>query len=480
MDIEKIAENVKIRYDNKIEILAIMNVLHALLNNIFAFKNITFESCENYSSPKPLAYYGWNFLPSGGIKTALIRDLQGYLFNWFFDEVNEFNKNRYNDMRELHEGILVDLTPKEQKEKKIEFSREEKNFIAFKSVLKETSQAKLYNYCKIIEETKKGSLFFLDTEAGKTFEKAKLNKNETKDLLFDSYLDLYDGDLYPTDTVQTDREHISNIPANLIFTCDYSDILENQKILQSFKKFLKTGFARRTFFYCPTINNVYDLPVYEVEETIQAINDIRINAPEIKDLYNKANGNYKFSVEANKRIKEYKKEIDQKLKEMNLYNQKLPIEDEIVQIDLRHSTWKIIKLSVLYHLLDNPTNDRVQLNDFEKAIDFFNKTHSCLNKLIKQQATDEIDYLFNYLLANINQKVANDKLRNQKFVHNSKFSKWLQEIKPLLVQMCEEHNLGFADITLSHNQKFLAVYDDKHTVTDEGEIVHKELPEGSL
>jgi len=139
IDLKKIIKNFEIRYDNQIPPPAIMNILLAELNNVFAFKNITFESCENHCYPYPLAFFCWNFLPSGAIKSAIIKDCNKYLFSWFDEEIEKFNKDRFSDMSDNHALILSKFSDKakEAKRKKaIEFEKEEKNFINFKPNLK--------------------------------------------------------------------------------------------------------------------------------------------------------------------------------------------------------------------------------------------------------------------------------------------------------------------------------------------------------
>ena len=67
----EIVKNLKVLCDYKINDLAALNILQAKLAYVFGLKDVKFKSIQNVSKSRPLAYYAFNFVPSGGVKNLL-------------------------------------------------------------------------------------------------------------------------------------------------------------------------------------------------------------------------------------------------------------------------------------------------------------------------------------------------------------------------------------------------------------------------
>lgn len=452
--------------DNKANAIAVQNILHAELTNIFGFKHITFESCNNMKKFTPLSYYCFNFIPSGGIKTKLLQDIDYYFLPWFKDKIDIVNSGRYDQMCKDHDDKLMKIYDKvTRRQKKLEFDKEEKNFVNLKHFISDCTQSKLYQYANIIDKNTEGSIFYIQDEFADYFYDAKISKDSIKNAILTTLLDLYDGTLKSTDTTGTDRQTINSLPASVILMSDYSLIFDDSKLLKHFKLYLKRGIARRSFIFYDDTDDIYDnIHFFEPEEKEAAIERIRQVSQEIKTIYETAKPHYTFSVKANKKIIEYGQTINEKLHYQRIYKQKLPIEDKIININLENSTWKIIKLAVLYHILDKPFNPEVQPEAVEAAIEFFNKTHECLIRLLEQKIISKSDELFNYLLKNINRLVPNAQIREQKFVSNPKFKAWYEEVKEEIINLCKKRGLGFVETVGERNAKHIGIYTSDYRV----------------
>jgi hypothetical protein len=126
----------------------------------------------------------------------------------------------------------------------------------------------------------------------------------------------------------------------------------------------------------------------------------------------------------------------------------LSIENEILKLNLEHSTWKIIKLAVLYHILDTEGySDIIEVGSFNKAIQFFNKTHNCLDLLLKDRSITDYDKLYNHLISNINHWVSKMELRGQNIVPARDFKMWFDDAMLNISEQAESK--GFAVVSRS-------------------------------
>lgn len=246
---------------------------------------------------------------------------------------------------------------------------------------------------------------------------------------------------------------------------DYSLIANEKKLLEQFLLYLKRGMARRSFIYYNEKNNIYDDILYtSPEEKQNVINEIRQIGALLSRIYQQTKPHYIFSVLANKKIVEYNLNLNKQLKEINAYDAKMPLEDQIISINLENSTWKIIKLAVLYHIIEHPFSDEVQPLAVEQAIEFFKKTHDCLRSLLNQKAASDCDKLFYYLLKNKNNLIPNAQIRAQNFVSKNRFKQWYEESKEDIIALCKQKGLGFIETVGARNAKHIGIYTSNYRV----------------
>ena len=454
--LDSIVENIKILCDNKVDNLAALNCLQANLAYIFSIKDIKFKSIQNVVTAKPLAYYCLNFVPSGGVKNKLEDEIKN---NIVLPVAGQFIK-QYNDKRleELKCKQIMDLQGisdkvemrRKKQEQESEYKKVKDN--PLKITFANATQASIYNTLKIIKDMGYGSSMIYNPEFALFYEDAIVNRDKTKKEFLDMLYNLYDGEYQSTNTVSTAREDIDNIPAIVIFLSDYRLYSENEKLAQTFKGYMARGMARRSFVYFRNDINYYsddfEYPTFEQKQKASDI--LKGQSRKIKDIFDRleVHTTYNFSPDANKRINQYKKEVNKRIREFYKYTNKLSIENEILKLNLEHSTWKIIKLAVLYHILDTEGySDIIEVGSFNKAIQFFNKTHNCLDLLLKDRSITDYDKLYNHLISNINHWVSKMELRGQNIVPARDFKMWFDDAMLNISEQAESK--GFAVVSRS-------------------------------
>lgn len=468
--LESIAEDLRIICDYKVSNIATLNILQSKLTQIMGFKGVTFQSIQNIGRFTPLAYFAFNFVPSGGAKNRLLSEIDLNILNFFNEFLKKYNENRLDKIECDQTLKLQKITDKvELRRKKMECEAELKAFTPLKKEITNATQAKLYKSLEIIKETGSGSAMILNSEFANYYEDAILNKDKMKKEFLDMMYNLYDGEFQGTDTVSTSRENISNIPVACIFMSDYKLLLENEKLTNAFKSYLARGMARRSFIYFKKNENYYteDLKYATYDEKNSAIDRLHQFADKLKSTFNNIPDNkiYYFSQDANNEINSYKKEIDKKIKEFYRYTNVLNLNQEILKLNLEHSTWKIIKLAVLYHILENPISTFVSVDSFRKAVNFFNETHICLEEMLNDKLISDYDNFYNYLVQNRNKFVSKMDLRNQKFVPNREFKNWFDEAMAMASELSEQKGFNLVTrVTGKRNQGFeVALYEpDKY------------------
>ena len=148
---------------DSVDELAIKNVLHAKLTQLFSFKNIKFESTDNMEMPCPLSYYAFNFAPSGGNKNLSVREVDR-LLPFLLDVYKEFNFRRKENL-ERQQVLELENNTNKQDEKEIRKRQkaEMENMKELFRNVKDATLAQVYNYLEIIEKEQEGSLFLLNT-----------------------------------------------------------------------------------------------------------------------------------------------------------------------------------------------------------------------------------------------------------------------------------------------------------------------------
>ena len=445
-----IVKNLQIICDYKINEIAAMNILQAKLSYIMGFKGVKFQSIQNVGRYTPIAYYAFNFVPSGGTKNRLLTEIDTNILGFFNDYLKKYNEDRLDKIECEQTLMLQKITDKvELRRKKMECEAEIKAFKNLKKEITNATQAKIYNSLEIITAAAEGAILIINSEFANYYEDAILNKDKLKKEFLDMMYNLYDGEFQGTDTVSTSRDNISNLPTACIFLSDYKLLLENDKLSNAFKSYLARGMARRSFIYFKKNENYYTQNVEypSFDEKTKAIDNLKIYSNKLKQIFEEIQKNkqYCFNQEANNEINIYKSEVNKKVAEFYKYTNILDLNSEILKLNLEHSTWKIIKLAVLYHILDNPSSTFVTVENFRKAVKFFNQTHACLEEMLQDKLVSDYDNLYNYLVKNRNKFVSKMDLRNEKFVANREFKNWFDDALNTISEMAE--NKGFNLVT---------------------------------
>lgn len=443
-----IIKQLKILSDNKINDTATLNLLNAMLTHVFSFKAIKFLSVNNIT-PIPLAYYAFNFVPSGGVKDKLIRDIDNNLLLFFQKVLDEYNEKRLNQLKLEH--TIAETKAMEDKAElnrlKREHNSEVKQFRNFEWSMSNATLSSLYQSATMIDKDKdkKGSLYFENTEFVGFFEDMILHADRTKKDFFNTIYNLYDGDFSGTNTTTTQREKLKDIPLSCAFLSAPELLVKNQKIADEFRNYLGRGIARRSFIYFNKNENYYKNDIYypTYEEKQLAMKTLRRYSNILENIYNEIPDKmeYIFSEKANNAINEWKKEMDKKAREFTKYTDLISEDSKILRTNLENSTWKIIKLATLYHILSEHNNPQVQLDSFEQAKEFFNKTHECLENLLNDRVNSETERLYTFLIENMNRFVSRGELGKQNFVKAREFKNWYEEAIIECSDMAEKKGL---------------------------------------
>lgn len=438
--IDEIAESIKILCDNQLDKMAIYNIFLARFSSVVGSKNILTNSCRHVK-PYPIAYYGLNLLSSGGNKNKPLTAINK-IFSWIDNEYEEKNN-------EIKEKILNSLISKNSKlSEKKQKSRDEleqkaNDFLKLKSMVNGANMQKIYAICEQIVKSDFGSLFFYETEFIKKFEN-KIN-NKTNDDVIDMIYNLYDGEPDYTDTVMFDRSKIENISCNVCFASDYSRLLKNKKTDKEFRAYLQDGFSRRIFLYTSQkINSLLnDVNMPEIDEIQTAKNKLVDYSKTLRAIYDCINEGtiYEYSAEANKLIHKYNKEKEDKIKQKFSYSEIINNDDEILKVDLKGSTWKIVKLSFLFNFIQYPYQKEVREDSVQLAINYYNEFYKHLETFLKRKSLDEFDEYKVFIYKNLDREMTfNDEFRKGLNIHHNKWVEFGKTtLKDLINELAEEN-----------------------------------------
>lgn len=436
---EEIAECVKVQCDNELDVYAIYNIFLARFASAIATKNILTNSCR-HAEAKPLAYYGLNFLPSGGNKDKPFTILSN-MFDWLdtiYDKKNQ----------EIREKYISDNSVNLKDKDLIALKEKANNLPKLKNKINGATEQKIYQICSNIAENHFGSVFFYDTEFVNKFEKANSNGNYDKTL--SAIYNLYEGNPDFTDTTMTDRKPIKNISCSVCYASDFGKLLRNKKLNQSFKDYLSGGFARRTYIYS---SKELDISKREfVYPTLSERNEQKAKIPKfIDDLYKiylnvQDEKVYKFSFEADTLIDNYNKKMKEMVKEKFAYADILPIEDEIIKVDLMGSTWKIVKTAFLFHFMLDPSSLIVSQEAVQMAIDYYKEFSKFLPELLNKKYLSENDRFKIFVYKNLDKELSlNTDIREALNCDARNWKLFKKEILPDLYNELQENDIYYSE-----------------------------------
>jgi len=485
--INNIANELKVLADNAISNDAIINVLNAKFTHLFSFKGITFNSINNLKKAYPLAYYGLNFVGSGGDKNKTLSEINYTLLPFFKDEYIKINE-KYKEQKLIEfkkDNEFKLLTPTEIKKQQIKEEYIINNLSRLKHIINKTTPAKLYKNAEVIKIMKYGSIFIQNTEFAQLFETAMSNQLTSEKEILDLLFDFFDGELNIPDTVSTDRDIMEGIAFSLIFMSDFTLILNNSKLNKAFKSWLARGGARRIFIFINKEENYFKNPV-------QFSNfEDRNTAYSLLENYNKilktkfdnipVGNNYIFSSSANEVIQNWKIECNETILNLCKNIDFLDLDLDILTKDLKGSPWKIIKLAVTYHILNsNEHSSLIQPESVKQAIEYYKKSYKSLESLLNKKPNSDIDNCFNFFQKNINVWQPKMILRAQNFTDSQKFTDWIKNNINYIREMAQKKGYGFVEKPLGSIGSQYVLYDPQRykfesTVTDGCSIEKGEL-----
>ena len=466
MEIKEIAQNINVLCDNMVDEVAIINMLNAKLMHLMAFKGVTFESIDNLDRPMPPTYYAFNFVPSGGLKNKLLMEIDR-LMPFCKDIIKKYNDYRFKELELRQYEELRSVSGAEEKALQREHKLEKKAFKELYWTVSDATQASIYNSMEIISTTGYGSMFLENTEFANYFEDAFVNKDKNKKEFLDMLFNLYDGEFAGTNTMTTARKNIKGVSLSAGFMSDYKLIVESSNISKAFKSYLIRGMARRSFIYFSDKMNCYkeSVNLSSFAERENAINYLKHASLELQMIYDKVKqkGKYSFNSEANEYIRDYKTKVYERIREFYRDTDYLDDDSEILKLTVQHSTWKLIKLAVLYHLLENPESILIKVDSFIKAQKFFEAIYPCLESMVTKNTMSEYDKLYAFLVRNKNKWIAKSELRNQKFVSNKEFGNWIEGALQEGAEKCAKKGLIMqARVAGSTNRGYeIVIYDPK-------------------
>ena len=434
--VDKIAENIKILCDNKLDKLAIYNILLARWASVLAAKNFMTNSCRHVK-PFPLAYYGLNLLPSGGNKNKPLAVVEN-IFKWIeleYEAANERAKQKYIEI--ASDGV--------EDAKEIErIKKHAEQLPKLKSKINSATSQKLYNICDTIVKSDYGSLFIYDTEFVKKFE-AKISGKSLDDTI-DNIYNLYDGEPDFLDTVMVNRDSISGISCNVCYASDYSRLLKNRKTSKEFRAYLQDGFARRIFLYSSKNVNGFQQEVNlpSIEEIEKAKDKISGFYHTTKQIYDdvKTKQIYEFSNEANFYIQNYVQNVAKIIKKSFSYTEILSDDDEIIRINLENSAWKIVKTAFLFHLIQYPSVLEVGVDSVKMAVKYFDAFHDNLTIFLNKKPIDKLNEYKNVVYKNLGKEMEqNTYFRQALGVHYNYWKEFRKNILPDIVEELQAEDI---------------------------------------
>lgn len=452
---KEIGYSIKVQCDNKLNEYAIYNMFLSRFASAVASKNILTDSCR-HSARKPLAYYGLNFLGSGGNKDKPFTIIKN-LFSWLESEYYYANRKLKDDyIAEKSKNIK-----KKDYDNELARIEEESNKLAIlKTRINGATSQKIYQISKTISECQFGSLYFYDTEFINKFNKSYKSGNydDTLGLIYN----LYEGDVDCTDTTLTDRSTLENISCSVCFASDFGKLIRDKKLNNNFKEYLSGGFARRTYIYCDREANLYKaIANYpSLDEKILEREKLETYTSILKGIYDQIlpNTTYKYSYEANKFIEDYNLKLQQRLIDEFSYSDILPLEDEIMRADLNASTWKIIKTSFIFHLMLYPNQQTVEIEPIQMAIDFYNDFYNFLPLLLDRKTLDDSDKFKIFVYKNLDKELELNK--DIKAIFKEQVKQWKSfksDVLPDLIAELEIENI-YHTLRNERKKEFITFY----------------------
>lgn len=399
---------------------ALINVVNAKLTYMLSLGGAKFRQYTN-GNDIILSYYGINFLPSGWGKDRVPNLINQNLINFTQDYMERVIKDYKEEYEQQEEYKIRQLDKKQQKQAEFELQQKINNFRYLNTEIHDATVLGLYADAEIISRIGKGSLFLRIEELGDYIDGITTGNKQKKEL-FEKLKEISDGRFTAT-TISGDnkRRTLNNIPVSALLYSDFENF-KTTRNREYLNKMLRTGISRRSFIFMEEIKPVNQaIPSHEKQ---RALTEAQQLSEEIRNIFNNIQPNsYLMSEEAHARIDKYKNECIDK------YNEEVAQKNITIQgLDIKESWWKILKLGVVYHILNEPHNILIRACDIEEAIDFYNNICNSFKILKDTHADSAAEKMIKYIIETDKSTIKMGDLRSQKFVGDVQFKKWFDEV----------------------------------------------------
>lgn len=399
---------------------ALINVVNAKLTYMLSLGGAKFRQYTN-GNDIILSYYGINFLPSGWGKDRVPNLINQNLINFTQDYMERVIKDYKEEYEQQEEYKIRQLDKKQQKQAEFELQQKINNFRYLNTEIHDATVLGLYADAEIISRIGKGSLFLRIEELGDYIDGITTGNKQKKEL-FEKLKEISDGRFTAT-TISGDnkRRTLNNIPVSALLYSDFENF-KTTRNREYLNKMLRTGISRRSFIFMEEIKPVNQaIPSHEKQ---RALTEAQQLSEEIRNIFNNIQPNsYLMSEEAHARIDKYKNECIDK------YNEEVAQKNITIQgLDIKESWWKILKLGVVYHILNEPHNILIRASDIEEAIDFYSNICNSFKILKDTHADSAAEKMIKYIIETDKSTIKMGDLRSQKFVGDVQFKKWFDEV----------------------------------------------------
>lgn len=399
---------------------ALTNVVNAKLTYMLSLGGAKFRQYTN-GNDIILSYYGINFLPSGWGKDRVPNLINQNLINFTQEYMERVIKDYKEEYEQQEEFKIRQLDKKQQKQAEFELQQKINNFRYLNTEIHDATVLGLYADAEIISRIGRGSLFLRIEELGDYIDGITTGNKQKKEL-FEKLKEISDGRFTAT-TISGDnkRKTLNNIPVSALLYSDFENF-KTTRNREYLNKMLRTGISRRSFIFMEEIKPVNQaIPAHEKQ---RAITEAQQLSEEIRNIFNNIQPNaYLMSEEAHARIDKYKNECIDK------YNEEVAQKNITIQgLDIKESWWKILKLGVVYHILNEPHNILIRESDIEEAIDFYKNICGSFKILKDTHADSAAEKMIKYIIETDKNTLKMGDLRSRKFVGDVQFKKWFDEI----------------------------------------------------
>ena len=399
---------------------ALINVVNAKLTYMLSLGGAKFRQYTN-GNDIILSYYGINFLPSGWGKDRVPNLINQNLINFTQDYMERVIKDYKEEYEQQEEYKIRQLDKKQQKQAEFELQQKINNFRYLNTEIHDATVLGLYADAEIISRIGKGSLFLRIEELGDYIDGITTGNKQKKEL-FEKLKEISDGRFTAT-TISGDnkRRTLNNIPVSALLYSDFENF-KTTRNREYLNKMLRTGISRRSFIFMEEIKPVNQ--AISSHEKQRALTEAQQLSEELRNIFNNIQPNsYLMSEEAHARIDKYKNDCIDK------YNEEVAQKNITIHgLDIKESWWKILKLGVVYHILNEPHNILIRASDIEEAIDFYSNICNSFKILKDTHADSAAEKMIKYIIETDKSTIKMGDLRSQKFVGDVQFKKWFDEV----------------------------------------------------